>query len=126
MYRPTFHIEKCLCICVFVKTCSYTCDSTNIYIYIYTHTCTYENIFTHINYKHLQISIFVSITDYVYFENSSSNPYLIRRIEELNKVRLEHVILYSVIIFDTKYHATFFYACWIFLFSFFVLLFICL
>ncbi len=79
-----------------------------IYIYIYIHTCTYENIFTHINYKHLQISIFVSITDYVYFENSSSNPYLIRRIEELNKVRLEHVILYSVIIFDTKYHATFF------------------
>ncbi len=69
----------------------------------------------------------MSITDYVYFENSSSNPYLIRRIEELNKVRLEHVILYSVIIFDTKYHATFFfYACWIFLFSFFVLLFICL
>ncbi len=65
-------------------------------------------IFLHINYKHLQISIFVSITDYVYFENSSSNPYLIRRIEELNKVRLEHVILYSVIIYDTKYHATFF------------------
>jgi hypothetical protein len=26
--------------------------------------------------------------DYVYFENSSSNPYLIRRIEELNKVAL--------------------------------------
>uniref|UniRef100_A0A8B9LX87 BAH domain-containing protein n=1 Tax=Accipiter nisus TaxID=211598 RepID=A0A8B9LX87_9AVES len=26
-----------------------------------------------------------SIADYVYFENSSSNPYLIRRIEELNK-----------------------------------------
>lgn len=25
--------------------------------------------------------------DYVYFENSSSNPYLVRRIEELNKVR---------------------------------------
>lgn len=25
-------------------------------------------------------------SDYVYFENSSSNPYLIRRIEELNKV----------------------------------------
>lgn len=25
-------------------------------------------------------------TDYVYFENSSSNPYLVRRIEELNKV----------------------------------------
>lgn len=24
--------------------------------------------------------------DYVYFENSSSNPYLVRRIEELNKV----------------------------------------
>lgn len=26
------------------------------------------------------------LADYVYFENSSSNPYLIRRIEELNKV----------------------------------------
>ncbi|MED6241304.1 Metastasis-associated protein mta2, partial [Ataeniobius toweri] len=25
------------------------------------------------------------VSDYVYFENSSSNPYLIRRIEELNK-----------------------------------------
>lgn len=32
------------------------------------------------------------VTDYVYFENSSSNPYLIRRIEELNKVH-EYVIL---------------------------------
>lgn len=34
------------------------------------------------------IFLFVSIffSDYVYFENSSSNPYLIRRIEELNKV----------------------------------------
>lgn len=28
----------------------------------------------------------VPFADYVYFENSSSNPYLIRRIEELNKV----------------------------------------
>lgn len=28
-----------------------------------------------------------SSPDYVYFENSSSNPYLVRRIEELNKVR---------------------------------------
>uniref|UniRef100_A0A8C0FK94 BAH domain-containing protein n=1 Tax=Bubo bubo TaxID=30461 RepID=A0A8C0FK94_BUBBB len=28
---------------------------------------------------------FDSISNYVYFENSSSNPYLIRRIEELNK-----------------------------------------
>uniref|UniRef100_A0A8C5B9G0 Metastasis associated 1 family, member 2 n=1 Tax=Gadus morhua TaxID=8049 RepID=A0A8C5B9G0_GADMO len=27
----------------------------------------------------------LSLSDYVYFENSSSNPYLIRRIEELNK-----------------------------------------
>lgn len=27
-----------------------------------------------------------SVADYVFFENSSSNPYLIRRIEELNKV----------------------------------------
>lgn len=26
------------------------------------------------------------VSDYVFFENSSSNPYLIRRIEELNKV----------------------------------------
>lgn len=31
----------------------------------------------------LSLSLFA---DYVYFENSSSNPYLIRRIEELNKV----------------------------------------
>lgn len=30
---------------------------------------------------------FFSPPDYVYFENSSSNPYLVRRIEELNKVR---------------------------------------
>lgn len=29
----------------------------------------------------------VSFADYVFFENSSSNPYLIRRIEELNKVQ---------------------------------------
>lgn len=28
------------------------------------------------------------VADYVFFENSSSNPYLIRRIEELNKVLL--------------------------------------
>lgn len=31
-------------------------------------------------------SLLPLIADYVYFENSSSNPYLIRRIEELNKV----------------------------------------
>ena len=31
--------------------------------------------------------VVVSVADYVFFENSSSNPYLIRRIEELNKVR---------------------------------------
>lgn len=30
-------------------------------------------------------------TDYVYFENSSSNPLLIRRIEELNKVSDENL-----------------------------------
>ncbi|KFV64361.1 Metastasis-associated protein MTA3, partial [Dryobates pubescens] len=30
-------------------------------------------------------SLLLFIADYVYFENSSSNPYLIRRIEELNK-----------------------------------------
>uniref|UniRef100_A0A8D2N7Q3 BAH domain-containing protein n=1 Tax=Zonotrichia albicollis TaxID=44394 RepID=A0A8D2N7Q3_ZONAL len=30
-------------------------------------------------------SLFFFLSDYVYFENSSSNPYLIRRIEELNK-----------------------------------------
>lgn len=34
-------------------------------------------------------SLLLLITDYVYFENSSSNPYLIRRIEELNKVYTE-------------------------------------
>lgn len=31
-----------------------------------------------------------AIADYVFFENSSSNPYLIRRIEELNKVLTCH------------------------------------
>lgn len=31
---------------------------------------------------------FFFLSDYVYFENSSSNPYLIRRIEELNKVNI--------------------------------------
>lgn len=31
--------------------------------------------------------------DYVYFENSSSNPYLIRRIEELNKVGRSTLLL---------------------------------
>lgn len=36
---------------------------------------------------YMQLSLFA---DYVYFENSSSNPYLIRRIEELNKVRAQH------------------------------------
>uniref|UniRef100_A0A3P8WBA0 Metastasis associated 1 family, member 2 n=1 Tax=Cynoglossus semilaevis TaxID=244447 RepID=A0A3P8WBA0_CYNSE len=30
-------------------------------------------------------ALFFPLPDYVYFENSSSNPYLIRRIEELNK-----------------------------------------
>jgi hypothetical protein len=39
----------------------------------------------------MQISLFA---DYVYFENSSSNPYLIRRIEELNKVRAQHCCLH--------------------------------
>jgi hypothetical protein len=29
----------------------------------------------------------VVISDYVYFETSSTSPYQIRRIEELNKVR---------------------------------------
>uniref|UniRef100_A0A8B9INW5 Metastasis associated 1 n=13 Tax=Neognathae TaxID=8825 RepID=A0A8B9INW5_ANSCY len=32
-----------------------------------------------------EAEIFFLLLDYVYFENSSSNPYLIRRIEELNK-----------------------------------------
>nr|XP_008528435.1 PREDICTED: metastasis-associated protein MTA3-like [Equus przewalskii] len=31
------------------------------------------------------------VLDYVYFENSSSNPYLIRRIEELNKTATGNV-----------------------------------
>lgn len=34
----------------------------------------------------LPVILSPSVADYVYFENSSSNPYLIRRIEELNKV----------------------------------------
>uniref|UniRef100_A0A7N6BW10 Metastasis associated 1 family, member 2 n=1 Tax=Anabas testudineus TaxID=64144 RepID=A0A7N6BW10_ANATE len=35
--------------------------------------------------EHSLIFILLFLPDYVYFENSSSNPYLIRRIEELNK-----------------------------------------
>lgn len=38
---------------------------------------------------------FFFIADYVYFENSSSNPYLIRRIEELNKVHKHPRLLLS-------------------------------
>lgn len=38
-----------------------------------------------------QVTLSVLLADYVYFENSSSNPYLIRRIEELNKVVCAHV-----------------------------------
>lgn len=34
----------------------------------------------------LRVTLPCLFADYVYFENSSSNPYLIRRIEELNKV----------------------------------------
>lgn len=34
----------------------------------------------------LHVPPIISPPDYVYFENSSSNPYLVRRIEELNKV----------------------------------------
>ncbi|ETE58090.1 Metastasis-associated protein MTA2, partial [Ophiophagus hannah] len=33
--------------------------------------------------------------DYVYFENSSSNPYLVRRIEELNKMESPEALLFS-------------------------------
>uniref|UniRef100_A0A8C9QIR9 Metastasis-associated protein MTA1 n=1 Tax=Spermophilus dauricus TaxID=99837 RepID=A0A8C9QIR9_SPEDA len=33
----------------------------------------------------MAVTLASSLADYVYFENSSSNPYLIRRIEELNK-----------------------------------------
>lgn len=36
-----------------------------------------------------KIKLLLYFTDYVYFENSSSNPHLIRRIEELNKVYTE-------------------------------------
>lgn len=63
----------------------------------------------------------MSITDYVYFENSSSNPYLIRRIEELNKVRLEHVIFYCHnFLYKISYYFFFFNACRIVYFLFFL------
>lgn len=41
-------------------------------------------------------SVLPLITDYVYFENSSSNPYLIRRIEELNKVYTLSVLNFNL------------------------------
>lgn len=37
------------------------------------------------------VCVFFHSADYVFFENSSSNPYLIRRIEELNKVTTRSV-----------------------------------
>lgn len=44
----------------------------------------------HVNFLLKKLSsVLPLLTDYVYFENSSSNPYLIRRIEELNKVYTE-------------------------------------
>lgn len=39
------------------------------------------------------VCVFFHSADYVFFENSSSNPYLIRRIEELNKVTTRSVSL---------------------------------
>lgn len=53
--------------------------------------CELPNIESHrlanVNFRLKRLSSLpLLITDYVYFENSSSNPYLIRRIEELNKV----------------------------------------
>lgn len=39
----------------------------------------------------LYVCVFFHSADYVFFENSSSNPYLIRRIEELNKVTTRSV-----------------------------------
>ena len=41
-----------------------------------------------------------SVVDYVFFENSSSNPYLIRRIEELNKVLLILFMLFIWLMHD--------------------------
>lgn len=46
-------------------------------IIVYFYAQTTEDSFSHVAFF---------LLDYVYFENSSSNPYLIRRIEELNKV----------------------------------------
>lgn len=51
----------------------------NLFIKIYIFSCIIFEIIRYLS--------FFFIADYVYFENSSSNPYLIRRIEELNKVR---------------------------------------
>lgn len=54
----------------------------NLFIKIYIFSCIIFEII-----RYLSFLFFFFIADYVYFENSSSNPYLIRRIEELNKVR---------------------------------------
>lgn len=52
--------------------------------------------YTNVNFLLKRLSsLFPLITDYVYFENSSSNPYLIRRIEELNKVYIHLSVLDS-------------------------------
>ncbi|XP_015422218.1 PREDICTED: metastasis-associated protein MTA1, partial [Myotis davidii] len=47
----------------------------------------------------------VLLADYVYFENSSSNPYLIRRIEELNKVVCAHVHVVCCVCASPQFHA---------------------
>lgn len=39
----------------------------------------------------ISVTFLFFLADYVYFENSSSNPYLIRRIEELNKVQISKI-----------------------------------
>lgn len=39
----------------------------------------------------LLLKLVVFVSDYVYFETSSTSPYQIRRIEELNKVSSFHI-----------------------------------
>lgn len=72
------------CVCVYIYHCVFV--HTNVYSTLLI--CFYPSTFLSslLSLPHCLL-LSIHLADYVYFENSSSNPYLVRRIEELNKVR---------------------------------------
>jgi len=63
----------------------FNCFFSRVGLRTYQHLCSCRIVF--FEYYFTVIIFFVLISDYVYFETSSTSPYQIRRIEELNKVR---------------------------------------